>query len=82
MPSLSVFFIITEHATHVDLLLDGLGLGLLLLFDGGGGGGSGGHVGEEGLDVLSFEGLGEKAGPESFNGVVGSLDNLGEFISL
>ena len=93
MRSIIIIFI-SEHAAHVDFLLGGLLLLLGLLggcgisgdlSDGGttcGGGGSGGDVGEEGFDVLSFEGLGEKSGPVAFNGVAGGLDDLGEFIGL
>ena len=79
----------SEQISHVDVLL-GL-LGLLFLgrlssgtsgTGGSGGGGSGADVGEELGDVLTLEGLGEKAGPVAFNGVAGGLDHLVQFLLL
>ena len=44
--------------------------------------GSGANVGDEFADILSLEGLGEKAGPVALNGVSAGLDDLGEFLIL
>ena len=48
----------------------------------GGGASSGGGTGvaEEVSDVLALEGLGEEAGPVSFNGVAGGGDDLVQFL--
>ena len=84
--------VITEEATHVDI--GGfLFLLLLLLCCGGGGnggtsgGGSSGNgggadVGEELLNILALEGLGEEGGPVWLNLVAGCLDDLSELIAL
>ena len=84
--------VITEQAAHIDVSL--FLLGLLFLHSGGlGGSGNGGthgdsnggswaDVGEEVLDVLSLEGLGEEGGPVCLNLVAGGLDDLSELVTL
>ena len=86
--------VVSEEATHVNI---GGFLFLLLLLlggsgcagggDGGASGGSGGNgggadVGEEVLDVLTLEGLGEEGRPVSLNLVAGGLDDLSELVTL
>lgn len=86
--------VITEEATHIDI--SGFLFFLLLLLGGGsttsggggnggtggGDGGSGADVGEEVLDVLTLEGLGEEGRPVSLNLVAGGLDDLSELVTL
>ena len=85
--------VITEQAAHIDVSLFLLGL-LFLLGSGSGGIGNGGthgdgsnggswaDVGEEVLDVLSLEGLGEEGGPVCLNLVAGGLNDLSELVTL
>ena len=84
--------VVSEEAAHVDI---GGFLFLLLLLLGGGGGGNGGttsggssgngggaDVGEELLNILALEGLGEEGGPVGLNLVAGCLDDLSELVAL
>jgi len=84
--------VVTEETTHVHIGLFFLFLLLLGLLVGGGGlggGGSGGTTSGGGggtsvlkhvSDVLSLEGLGEKAGPVAFDRVSASSDDLFQFL--
>ena len=87
--------VVTEEATHVNI--SSFLLLLLLLLGGSGGtsgsdggttsggssnGGSGANVGEELLNILTLEGLGEERGPVGLDLVAGGLDDLGELVSL
>ena len=79
--SINCSIVVTEETTHINISLFLLG-SLLLLGRGGSNGGSGADVGEEVLNVLSLEGLGEEGGPVSLNFVAGGLNDLSELVTL